>query len=504
MHDSSLPVRPRHGWRRAGDRFRRMGEGVLGTGSSRATVFALAAVLALDAADRGALGALAPSIKHDFGINNTDIGILASAFAIVGGLATIPMGVLTDRTRRITLLVVSIVVWSLAMGLVAAAASFAVLFLGRVALGIVTAAGGPPVTSIIGDVFAPDVRGRVIGWIKGGELLGAGVGFLVAGVVVAFVSWRVVFVILGAAGIFLAARVGRLPEPERGGEGRAAGDEADDADGAVGTADGDRDRHGAAGERTLDEPTPMRDLVEQEGVEPLPELVLHGDQSRRSLRWAIGYVLQVRTVVLVIAAGALGEFFLAGLQVFAVVFLVGHFDISASSAALLVPAVGAGGLAGTVIGSRLGDALIERGVLKGRLHVGSWSYLAVSIAFAPAFLTDSLWVAMPFLVLASALLTAPVAPLEAARLDVVHPQLRGRAESARMICRVVAQAAAPLLFGVFADNLGNGEADGLRIGFLLMLPLLAIGGVLLIFAARVYPAEVASVQASTVSVETDG
>ena len=482
-------------WSRACECVRHTGEGVLGSGVSRATAFALSAVLALDSADRGALGALAPSIKQSFGIDNTDIGILASAFAIVGGLATIPMGVLTDRTRRMTLLVVSVVVWSMGMGVVAAAASFLVLFVGRVTLGIVSAAGGPPVTSIVGDLFAPDVRGRVFGWIKSGELVGAGIGFLVAGVVVAFTSWRIVFVILGAAGLLLAVRMRRLEEPARGGEGRIA-DDPDDGEPGHAAA--------PAEERTLDEPTPMRDLVEREGIEPVSDLVLRGDQSRRSLRWALQYVFRVRTVAFVIAAGALGEFFLAGLQVFAVVFLVGHFGISQSSAALLIPAVGAGGVAGIIVGSHLGDRLIGRGVLEGRLRVGSWSYLAVSLVFVPVFVTRSLWIAVPFLVLGSALLTAPVAPLDAARLDVVHPQLRGRAESARMICRVVATAAGPLLFGLFADRLGSGGADGLRIGFLLMLPLLAVGGVLLVFAARAYPAEVASVQASSVGVSGTG
>jgi len=35
----------------------------------------LALVLALDATDHGAVGALAPSLNHDFGITNTDLGL---------------------------------------------------------------------------------------------------------------------------------------------------------------------------------------------------------------------------------------------------------------------------------------------------------------------------------------------------------------------------------------------------------------------------------------------
>jgi MFS family permease len=149
-------------------------------------------------------------------------------------------------------------------------------------------------------------------------------------------------------------------------------------------------------------------------------------------------------------------------------------------------------------GGRLGDALIEHGVLAGRIHLGAWSYLLASVVLVPVFLSTSLAVALPFLVLAGAFLTAPIAPLEAARLDVVHPQLRGRSESARMIARVAAQASAPLVFGVLSTNLGAGEAEGLQLAFLLLLPVLAASSVLLVIAARHYPEEVAAVEETEV------
>lgn len=441
--------------------------------TQRGVVFALACVLALDAVDRTALGALAPALKSEFSIGNGEIGLLASAFSIVGGLATVPMGILTDRTRRITLIVVSIVIWTAAMGVAAAATTFAVLFAARIALGIVTAAGGPPVTSIVGDAFAPDIRGRVLGWVKSGELIGAGTGFLVTGVLLSFFSWRSVFVVLGAMGLLVAFRVSKVDEPSRGGA-------------------------GVAGEGELDQTTELSDLIEAEHIESKPELVVHEDLSEASLGTALDYVLRVRTLVLIIAATATGEFFFAALQVFGVLFLVDAFDVSTSTAALVIPAVGVAGFFGVIGGGRLGDRLIERGVITGRIHVGTWSYLIVSLLFVPVLLADSLAVALPFLVLVGVFLMAPVAPLEAARLDVVHPQLRGRAESARTLARVVAQSSAPLLFGVISEAFGGG-ADGLRISFFVFLPFLALSSVFLAFAAREYPSEVASVQESTVT-----
>ncbi len=444
-------------------------------GAKRAVIVVLATVLALDAADKTALGALAPAIKAEFHVGNGAIGLLAGAFSVVGGIATLPMGVLTDRVRRVALIVVSVVLWSVAMGLAAAATTFAVLLAARVSLGILTAACGPPVTSMLGDLFSPDVRGRVIGWVKSGELVGAAAGFVVAGVLTVFFTWRSVFVALGVIGMVVAFRVRRLPEPARGGEGRAEGSEM-----------------------ALDEPSHLRELVEAEHVEARDELVIDGDAGELSIPQAMQYVLRVRTLVLVVAATAFGDFFLAALQVFGVLLLVDQFDISASAASVLIPVIGVAGFVGVISGGRLGDALLDRGWITARLQVGAWSYLAMAICFVPVLFASSLAVALPFLVLSGVFLMAPVAPLEAARLDVVHPQLRGRAEAARVFARLAAQASAPIVFGILSEVLAGGGSDGLRLTFLMFLPCLAVSSVLLALATRDYPSEVASVQQSVV------
>jgi predicted MFS family arabinose efflux permease len=455
---------------------RRADESVLRDPAHRAALVALAAVLALDGADRTALGALAPVLKTEFGIGNTAIGLLASAFAVVGAIAIVPIGILSDRARRITILVVCILIWCAGMGLAAAAMSFAVLFAARITLGVLTAAGGPPVTSIVGDLFPADVRGRVLGWVKSGELIGAGAGFLVAGVVVWLTSWRGVFLTLGIMGLVVAWSVAHVREPRRGGENDLPGDD----------------------DRGIDAPTQLSALVDEQGIEPREDLVLEGDQSELPLKPALRYVFRVRTVVMIITASALGDVFFAALQVFGVLYLVEQFGVSTSQASILIPLVGVGGFLGVVAGGRLGDLLIAHGVLAGRVHLGVWSYLAASVSLAPVFLVSSLAVALPFLVVSGALLTAPIAPLEAARLDVVHPQLRGRTEGARMIARMAAQASAPLVFGALSGVLGGGGAEGLQLTFLLLLPLLAASSICLMVAVHHYPREVASVEESEI------
>ena len=316
----------------ASDSVRAADESVLRDPKHRAAVVALAAVLALDGADRTALGALAPALKSEFGVGNTAIGLLASVFAIVGALAIIPIGILTDRTRRITILVVCIAIWCLAMGVAAAAMSFAVLFAARVSLGVLSAAGGPPVTSLVGDLFPADVRGRVLGWVKSGELVGAGAGFLVAGVVVWLTSWRV-------CSWCWPSWAWRSLGPSRACRSRAA---------AARTTF--RDPAAAASTRPRTSPSWSRSRARtQRGRDP------RGRRVRAAARPAIEYVLHVHTVVMIIIASALGDVFFTALQVFGVLFLVDQFGISASAGVDPHPLVGVGGFVGVLAGGRLGD-----------------------------------------------------------------------------------------------------------------------------------------------------
>jgi predicted MFS family arabinose efflux permease len=429
----------------------------------------LALVLALDYADRSSVGALGPDLKKTFHISNTELGLLASAFSVVGAAATLPAGILTDRTHRTFVLAAAVALWGVAMGVTGAASSFAVLVSARIFLGAVTATARPAILSITGDTFPAAVRGRALGIVGSGEIVGNGIGFLVAGAVAALFSWRGVFWTLGAAGFGLVYLLWRLPEPPRGGGERpAADDEGGDAAAVAAEAD---------------------------DVEPDARLVLHGDQARRSFADSLRYVISVRTQVLVVAAVAIGSFFFAGLRSFIIVFAVNAYGVDRSVADVALLVAGIGGIVGILAGGRIGDALIARGRVNGRLLVASYSYLGAAIVLAPAFLLPSLWLALPLYVVGAAALSAPIPPLDAVRLDVIHPQLWGRAEAIRTTLLIVAEAAAPLLFGFVADELG-GDGTGLRWAFLITLSTLVASAAILQFARRFYPPELAAAAAS--------
>src|SRR5205823_13269135 len=109
-----------------------------------------------------------------------------------------------------------------------------------------------------------------------------------------------------------------------------------------------------------------------------------------------------------------------------------------------------------------------------------------------------------------ALLGAANPPMDAARLDIMHPRLWGRAEGIRTFLRTLGEAAAPISFGfvsqyVFggpAASTGStgassgahlaGHATGLEYTFLVFLIPLLCAGLLALAALRTYPRDVAT------------
>ncbi|HVU92517.1 MAG TPA: MFS transporter, partial [Jatrophihabitans sp.] len=189
----------------------------------RRVVVVLAAVLALDSADKATVGTSATQLQAGLHISHAQIGLLLTVTSLVGAVATVPFGVLVDRVCRTRLLAAAVGAWGVAMILSGVATGFVFLLLARVALGAVVAVATPAIASLIGDYFAPAERGRIYGFVLSGELVGAGAGFLVTGQF-ALLSWRAPFFVLVLPGAFVCWLLVRLPEPERGGAARLPAD----------------------------------------------------------------------------------------------------------------------------------------------------------------------------------------------------------------------------------------------------------------------------------------
>jgi predicted MFS family arabinose efflux permease len=475
-------------------------------GSLRGRVLVmLALVLALDTADVSMIGAIASKLEAALRLSNTQLGLLASVPSLFAAVATLPMGVLTDRVPRVRLLAASVVVWAVAMVASATTQSFEMLLVTRIALGAATATAGPSISSLVGDYFPARERGRVYGLVLSGELLGAGFGFVITGEIASALTWRAAFVVLAAPSLALAFALWRkLPEPQRGGASRlepGATEWGTVADGAP---------QSEPESETDVEMTKAQRKVDEQDVPARAELVLRSDPVGMSVWQATRYVLRIPTNVVLIVATAVGYFYFTGVQTFGLVLFTGRYHVSHAVGTLLLALIGIGALAGVVAGGRLSDRLVDRGRVNGRILVGGGSFLLAALLFVPALLLRALAVAMPVYMLAGAAFGAREPALDAARLDVTHHRLWGRAEAVRTVLRRVVTAAAPLVFGVLADQLGasaghttgqhgfgaNASAAGLHATFLILAGLLALGGLLNFRALRTYPRDVATALAS--------
>jgi len=473
----------RHGVRRL--------EHLVGGRARRQVVVAFACVLALDSADKATVGANATQLQSALDIGKAQIGLLLAVGSAVGALATIPAGMLVDRVRRTRLIAIAVLWWGVAMLLSGFATGFLFLLLARVALGLVTAVSGPAVASLVGDYFPQRDRGRIYGYVLAGELIGAGFGFVVSGQL-AVLSWRAPFFFLVVPTLLVFWLIHRLPEPARGGASRLPGgaDEirscddieagrvepfpAEDADEPAGSQESDLARKAAR----------------RANVAPRPEAVLERDPAQLSLWEAVRYVLRVRTNVVLIIAAALGYFFFSGVRGFAIEFSEKHYGIGQGAASSLTLLLGIGALLGVLSGGRLADRLLARGRAAARVEVPGVSVLLAGLVFVPALLVTNAWLAAVLLMVAALFLGMSTPPLDAARLDIIHPGMWGRAEGVRTVLRNGADAAAPVLFGVLAQNVFGGDS-GLQYTFLIMLlALFASSVITLSYGRREYPRDV--------------
>ena len=298
-----------------------------------------ASVLALNGADTATVGAVAPQLEHALHIGDTKIGLLSAVSLLIGAIFTDPVGLLVDRTKRMSLLAISVILWSLATLFSAFAASYSSLLLTRLALGAVAATAGPAIASLTGDYFQASERGKIWAYILGGEVVGTALGFIVSGTVASVLDWRVAFVLLAIPGFFLARELWRtVPEPLRGGQSHLEPG-VEDLGAAVreASARAASGRDAAAGEA---EAAPevdheaAREAARRAGAVPNPRLVLHENAQQLPLVRSIRYILSIPSNVLIVFGSSLGYFYLGGLNTFALLFVKGHYHANQAEAEL--------------------------------------------------------------------------------------------------------------------------------------------------------------------------
>jgi MFS family permease len=400
---------------------------------SRIPLILLTAVLAVDQADRYLLSSVFPLLKDDFGLSDGQLGSLSAAFLLVATAGAVPFGILVDRTVRTRVAAWGAALWSVAMLATGLATSYSSLFLSRMGLGVAESSYTPASFSLLTDYYPVEERSRVLGIYQVGSVLGF-LGLPLGGLIATHWGWRAAFDLYALAGFVVAILVWRLREPQRG------------------LADG---------LRAATEPSAPRS----------PFAVMPAAAAFR-------YVLRIPSFTISLITNALAVFFTSGLGIWATTFLVRYHHLSLTKATAATSLLAVGAIVGMIWGGRLGDRLVARGRLAGRVEVAAAAQVVGVLLLVPAFAVHGTAAMLVLFALGAVTLTMPNAPLAALRADVIHPDLRGRGAAVQSVLYAGAAAASPLVIGLISDSIG------LRGALLVILPLMGVGGIALAVLGR--------------------
>jgi MFS family permease len=296
--------------------------------------YALAVLFAINLMnffDRQILGAVGEQIRREWGLGDTALGALGTAFTLLYAFVGVPFGRLADRASRKHVLAVGVFVWSLLTAASGVARNFWELFIVRLGVGVGEASCAPASISLIGDLYPTQQRARATAVFMLGLPIGLGLSFLVGGYVGQRWGWRAALFIAAAPGLLCALAALFMREPPRG-------------------------------------------TVEAHNV---------GARQRPGSPYKL--LLTIRTLWWIILSGALHNFNMYALGAFLASFLIRYHGVSLSQAGLISMSVyGLSGIVGLVVGGIAADALYRRRQ-DGRLLVAT-----VSIVICAPFMFLSL------------------------------------------------------------------------------------------------------------------
>ena len=162
------------------------------------------------ALDTAIVGPAIPVLRETFGVDNRAVGLVMSVFVLFSLCSTALMANLSDRIGRRPIYLFSVSVFAIGSLLIALSPSFWMVIASRAIQGI--GAGGitPTASAVVGDMFKPEQRGKMLG------LIGATYGMafvlgppLASGLMVAL-SWHWIFLLnlpIAAVILYMGAKV---------------------------------------------------------------------------------------------------------------------------------------------------------------------------------------------------------------------------------------------------------------------------------------------------------
>lgn len=452
------------------------------------TISLMSLALGLTSVDMGALGTMASVLEKALKIDNALFGLISTVSWLFGAIVALPVGILVDRLNRTRLLVLLVALWTIGMALSGFFSKYIEFQIAQIFVGISGISLGAVIASLTGDYFPPSQRGRIFGLIVSGEMLGAGLGMLLTNLTMDFLSWRAAFWVMAFMGVILAIVIHKyLKEPSRGSMSSISNDSMQD-------------------DTTLtahDNSKRVSSIIQSRNIAPHTRRIVSDDPTYWDWLYAARYILSVPTNLILLISSTASYFYFNGLLTFAILYLMLRYNLNSEIASLIFLITGSGSIIGILFSGWLGDWLLRKRIIAARVWVAACAFFIAIAGFIPAFILPELIPASVFFFLAAAGLGATNPTLNAARLDIMHSRLWGRAESLRNALRYILVAVSPYLFGLVSEILKPmphlkrlHHGVGLGLTFQFMLILLLISGVAMLFAGFTYPRDVATAIAS--------
>tara|TARA_R110001606_G_scaffold10246_1_gene43934 strand:- start:253 stop:1737 length:1485 start_codon:yes stop_codon:yes gene_type:complete len=389
--------------------------------------------------DRTIINILTEPIKESFGVEDWQMGLLGGpAFAILYTFVGIPIARFSEKHHRVWIIAGSVFLWSLMTVLCGFATSFIALFIFRIGVSIGEAGCSPPANSLIADYFVPAERstavsvyalgiplGGMVAYVFGGYIVGSLDGPIIGALLASWnwtwavnaldwqniEGWRVAFAVVGVPGLIVAAIVKlTIAEPPRG----------------------------------YTDPAEMQNR-EQVGFREVLRIL-----SQKPAYWHVTMGVTIASFV----NYGVGQFFVS--------FLIRTHELSIFDASVKIAmALAVMAAIGTYMSGYLADRYAKR-FPKALALIPMFALIGVIPMHVTGYLAESLWLAVPLMMVGQMLLYTYLCPLYAVPSGVVDSRMRATAVAVTLfIVNLLGYGLGPPLIGGLSTILNATFLSGL-------------------------------------------
>jgi len=322
---------------------------------------------------------------------------------------------MAERRRRVSLIAVGTLLWSIATAACGLAATYVQLVLARVGVGVGEAVGLPSTYSVVSDYFPPERRATMMSMLNLAPPIGAFIGASGGALIAQLYGWRTALLVAAVPGLILALLLALfIAEPRRGG----------------------LDAGGSSGE-----------------VPPI------GTVIGRYLRWpTMRHMLLGSTVASMVGFG---------LNAFLAAYLVRRFGFTLVQAGLVAGMVASLPSTLSILGAGwVSDRLARRGNRRGYALVPAITLLVSAPLYAFAITRDEPAMIVALVGLCGLFQYTYLGPTQGTFQNMLSARMRATGSAfTGMIYTLVGGGFGPLVLGMVSDfYVREGEAPGIALG----------------------------------------